>query len=288
MIKSVIFSIAYVLLAPLSGGLLSGIDRVISARMQGRHGPPVLQPFYDIYKLFSKEHVAVNHVQDFLVVMFLFFIIFSGGLFFWGGDMLLVFFSLTLSEIFFVMAAFSSNSPYSFMGSQRELVQMMAYEPMILLTAIGFYMAEGSFAVKDIVGSKVSGIAYLPGIFVGFLFILTIKFRKSPFDISSSHHAHQEVVRGVTTEFSGRILGFVELSHWYENVLMLGIIGLFIINSAWWSVIIAVAVCIAAYFLETLIDNIFPRVKWQEMLKSTWIVIALAAVVNMIVLSFFI
>ena len=41
----------YVLLAPLFGGLIAGIDRKITARMQGRKGPPVLQPFYDVFKL---------------------------------------------------------------------------------------------------------------------------------------------------------------------------------------------------------------------------------------------
>jgi len=38
----------------------------------------------------------------------------------------------------------------------------------------------------------------LPGIFLGFLYTLEIKFRKSPFDLSASHHAHQELVRGMT------------------------------------------------------------------------------------------
>ena len=48
MIKRVIFVILYLLLAPVLGGLLEGVDRKISARMQGRVGPSVLQPFYDV------------------------------------------------------------------------------------------------------------------------------------------------------------------------------------------------------------------------------------------------
>ena len=119
--------------------LLEGIDRKVSARMQGRKGPSVLQPFYDIYKLFAKQSVVVNSVQDFLVCGFLIFVVFTGALFFWGGDILLVFFALTLAGIFFIMSACSANAPYSSTGAQRELMQMMAYEPMVLLTAIGFY-----------------------------------------------------------------------------------------------------------------------------------------------------
>jgi len=44
----------------------------------------------------------------------------------------------------FVLGAYKASSPYSFIGAERELIQMMAYEPMILLTAIGMYMVTKS------------------------------------------------------------------------------------------------------------------------------------------------
>ena len=280
---SLILAIVYLLGAPFLGALLEGLDRKVAARMQCRKGPSLLQPLYDIHKLFCKQSVVVNSVQDFLVCGFLVFVAFTGALFFWGGDILLVFFALTLAGIFFIMSACSANAPYSSMGAQRELMQMMAYEPMVLLTAIGFYIATGSFSVRQIAQAPVSAVCYLPGFFVGFLFILTIKFRKSPFDISTSHHAHQEMVRGVTTELSGNILALVTLSHWYENVFLLGVVGLFIINSSWVSIPAAVLVCLAAFLFETLVDNVFPRVKWQEMLKWTWIVTLAAGGINLMI-----
>ena len=280
---SFIIAIVYLIGAPFAGALLEGLDRKVAARMQGRKGPSLFQPLYDIHKLFCKQSVVVNSVQDFLVCGFLVFVVFTGALFFWGGDILLVFFALTLAGIFFIMSACSANAPYSSMGAQRELMQMMAYEPMVLLTAIGFYIATGSFSVRQIAQAPVSAICYLPGFFVGFLFILTIKFRKSPFDISTSHHAHQEMVRGITTELSGNILALVTLSHWYENVFLLGVVGLFIINSSWVSIPAAVLVCLAAFLFETLVDNVFPRVKWQEMLKWTWIVTLAAGGINLMI-----
>ena len=277
------FAILYIVCAPFICGLLEGIDRKVAARMQSRKGPSVLQPFYDINKLFAKQSVVVNSVQDFLVCGFLVFVVFTGALFFWGGDILLVFFALTLAGIFFIMSACSANAPYSSMGAQRELMQMMAYEPMVLLTAIGFYIATGSFSVKEIAQSNISAICLLPGFFIGFLYILTIKFRKSPYDISTSHHAHQEMVRGLTTELSGNILALVTLSHWYENVFLLGVIGLFIVNSSWLSIPAAILVCLASFLLETLIDNVFPRVRWQTMLKWTWIVTLAAGGINLMI-----
>ncbi|ODU56166.1 MAG: Ech hydrogenase subunit EchB [Clostridium sp. SCN 57-10] len=283
---SVIYAALYVLLAPLAGGLLAGIDRKITARMQGRQGPPVLQPFYDLHKLRQKQALVVNTVQDFLVWGFLVFVVFTGALFFSGGDLLLVFFALTLASIFFIMSAYSANSPYSAMGAQRELVQIMAYEPMVLLVAIGFYDVTGSFSVRDIVhAGSVPAIVYTPGIFIGFLWILAIKFRKSPFDLSTSHHAHQEMVKGMTTELSGHILALVEIAHWYENIFLLGVVGLFFMTGAWWSGIVALVGCAITYFFEILADNVFPRVKWEWMLKATWIVIAVSGVVNLLMLT---
>lgn len=275
----------YIILAPFLGGLLQGADRKITARMQGRQGPPLLQPFYDVSKLFKKQSIIVNRIQDFLVVGFLLFVVFTGALFFWGGDLLLVFFALTLAEIFFIMSASSTNSPFSAMAAQRELLQVMTYEPMVLLVAIGFYICTGTFGVSEIVASNIPAIVYLPGIFGGFLYILTIKFRKSPFDLSTSHHAHQEMVKGITTELSGNILGLVEIAHWYENIFLLGIVGLFVVYSQWWSILIAVGVCIVAYFIEILIDNVFPRVKWQSMLKSAWLVTLIAGCTNLMILA---
>ena len=63
-IKMIISIIAYLILAPFVGGLLAGLDRKVSARMQGRVGPSILQPFYDVLKLFEKEPITVTKVQD--------------------------------------------------------------------------------------------------------------------------------------------------------------------------------------------------------------------------------
>ncbi|MEI6100882.1 MAG: NADH-quinone oxidoreductase subunit H, partial [Eubacteriales bacterium] len=102
---------------------------------------------------------------------------------------------------------------------------------------------------------------------------------------STSHHAHQEMVKGITTELSGKTLGVLELAHWYENIFLLGIVALFIINSSPISWVIGIAVALGAYFIEIVIDNTFARVKWQVMLKSAWIVALVAGVINLLVIS---
>lgn len=276
--------VLFIVLGPVVGGLIAGIDRKISARMQGRFGPPILQPFYDIFKLFSKDRIAVNRVQDFFIFCYLIFIVFTGCLFFMGGDILLVIFALTLASIFIVLGAYSANSPFSSIGAMRELLSMMAYEPMVLLTAIGFYTVTRSFNVTDIMNSGRPMILYLPGVFIGFAFILTIKFRKSPFDLSMSHHGHQEVVKGITTEFSGSTLAMIELAEWYEYVFLLGFVFIFFSWNSPVGYLVAGAACILLYFFEILIDNSYARVKWQLVLNSSWIIAAALGFTNLLIL----
>ncbi len=285
-VAAVVSVVAYLLLAPLFGGLLAGADRRITARMQGRVGPPLLQPFYDVLKLREKEDITVNRVQDAYVACCLVFMVITGALFFAGGDLLMVIFALTLASIFLVLAAYSSNSPYAQVGASRELLQMMAYEPMVLLTAVGFYMAAGSFSVRDILGGSFMPIIALPGFFIGFVYVLTIKLRKSPFDLSTSHHGHQELVKGLTTELSGKTMALVEISHWYENVFLLGFIFLFFAYSPAWSIVLGIAMVLLIYLFEILIDNSFARMKWQFTLKSSWLVAASFGFVNLLVLYF--
>lgn len=288
-LKIVISIISYIIIAPFAGGLMSGVDRKISARMQGRQGPPVLQPFYDVYKLLKKETSVVNHVQIFYLITFLVFVVFTGCLFFGGFDLLLVFFALTTANLFLILAATSSHSPYAHMGANREMVQMLAYEPMVLLTAVGFYLATGTFKINEIVTrTSLPPIVYLPGVFVGFIFILTIKLRKHPFDLATSHHAHQEMVKGLTTEFSGEMFAIVEISHWYENVFLMGVIGLFFLNSNWWTVLIALAAISITYFVLILVDNTNARMKWQKMFRNAWMTTIIIGAVNVFVLEVFV
>ena len=286
MVKIIICVIAYLILAPVIGGLLAGIDRVISARMQGRHGPSVFQPFYDFFKLLEKEPITVNNVQDFYIACFLLFIVVTGCFFFAGMDLLLVIFTLSLASTFLIIAAFSTNSAYPQMGAERELLQMMAYEPMVLITAIGFYLYSGSFNVADIIHNSKMSFPYMIGIFAGFLFILTIKMRKSPFDLSMSHHAHQELVAGLKTEFSGKTLAMVEIAHWYENIFLLGFVFLFFANGTIAGTVIGIVVCLVTYFFETFIDNNFARMKWNVALNSSWLVAITLGMINIVVLYF--
>ncbi|MBV5308084.1 respiratory chain complex I subunit 1 family protein [Chromatium okenii] len=279
--QSWMFALAFVIFGPVLGALLAGVDRRLTARMQSRRGPPLLQPVYDVLKLLEKDTLVVTDLQTLYLWGFLLFMVISGAIFFHGGDLLLSLFALTVSGILLCLAAYATNSPYSNIGSSRELLLMMAYEPMLILTALGFFLVAGSFRVTDILAGSPWQVLQLFGIFLGFLFILTIKLRKSPFDLSASHHGHQELVKGITTDFSGHDLALVEIAHWYENTILLGWLYLFFAPFGWmW----ALPLALVLFFAEVLVDNTHARLTWMTTLKITWWVTGTLGVTNLLLL----
>ncbi len=283
-VSVLIATVAFCVLAPIVGCILAGLDRVITARMQGRVGPPVLQPYYDVRKLLQKDEVSVNGVDGMYMTAALVFTMFAGGIFFSGGNLLMSAFIITMGALFFIIAAYSSRSPYAELGAARETLQVMAYEPMVLFFAVAFFVAAGTFNVAGAFDLAQPVITKIWLAYLGFMFILTIKLRKSPFDLSYSHHAHQELVKGVTTEMSGKTLAKVEVMHWCETVLFLGWTGLFFVYANPVSIVFAIIGALVAWFLEIWIDNNFARVKWQAMLKWAWIVGLVCGGINIAVL----
>ena len=272
----VLFAIA----GPVVGCLLAGLDRKITARMQGRVGPPLLQPYYDVRKLIEKDDVSVNTVEGTYITFALVLTVIGGGVFVAGGNFLMCVFLITLSALFFIVAAYSSRSPYSEVGADRETLQVMAYEPTVLFVAVCMFLALGTFDVAGVANIGLPMIVVCIPTFLALMFVLTIKLRKSPFDLSYSHHAHQELVKGVTTEMSGRTLAKVEVMHWCETTLFLGWVAMFFIWDNPVSIVLAVAVAALAFFLEIFIDNNFARVKWQKCLKWAWIVALVCGLAN--------
>lgn len=278
MVGKLVLALVAVALTPLVGGLLAGVDRRLTAWLQSRYGPPVLQPFYDVLKLLGKTKMVVNPWQALSAYVYLASAVTSVFIFFMQGDLLLIFFVLTIGAVFLVIGALSAPSPYSQIGGQRELLQMLAYEPLLILVFVSMAMVTGSFRITAILDHPTPLLYDLPLMFIVLGYVLTIKLRKSPFDISASQHAHQEIVRGVLTEYSGPHLALLEIAHWFEVVLVLGICSLFFATSA-----LGVVILLAAtYFLEILIDNVMARMTWRWMLRSVLTVGLILSLVNIL------
>lgn len=266
-----------IFLTPIIGGFLAGLDRKITARFQGRVGPPLLQPLYDVIKLFNKESIVVNVYQNVYIFAYFIFMLTSIAMLFFEMDLLMIIFVYTIANISLILGSMSTGSPYSRIGSQREIMCMLSYEPVLLFYIINIYLLTNSFNISKLFTINKPILLYLPLVFLSMLFILNIKFKKSPFDFSTSHHAHQELVKGMFTEFSGSALALIEITHWYETVFLLSLMYLF----GNISFILGLILAILSYIFVLILDNITARLSWEWMLKFTWTFVIALSIINM-------
>jgi formate hydrogenlyase subunit 4 len=270
-----------ILVAPFFGALLSGIDRRITARAQGRMGPPILQPVYDTIKLLRKEPILLNRMQIVYAYLHLLFMIMAFLMLVFGKDSLMFLFVFAFSTLALVLGGMCVRSPYSRIGSQREIMLMVAYEPILILIMIGFYMVNNhSFLLSAPLSAARPMLISLTLLFVAFLVVLAIKLHKSPFDIATSHHAHQEIVKGITIEYSGPHLAILEIAHFYEMALLFCLIVLFWASPIWIGLLLASA----SFFLMTVVDNAFARLTKMWIFKFMWTSVLLLAMTNVILL----
>jgi ech hydrogenase subunit B len=249
--------------APLVIGLLLGVDRKLTARMQNRIGPPLLQPFIDMAKLFYKRPLVVNDLQIVFAGAALLFQAIALALFVVGGDILVALFISSAGSVWLVLGAFSAASPYSYVGGQRELLAILAYEPILFVVVIAIGL-ESTFLVKDI---NEGLLTILPLAVVAMIPVLVILLEKSPFDVPT---AHQEIMAGPYVEYSGPYLAMMELARWFQLAFVFGIMTLFVWDqSTAISVAAKVAIVLLSLFAVIVIDNSTARLTRGGMVKFT-------------------
>ena len=248
-----------ILLAPLAGGLIYGLERVVRARMQNRQGPPILQPFYDMYKLIEKRSSIVHPMHIVLALLHFITVWAVVALIIFGVNFLYVIFLHLLATMFLVLAGFSVKSVYSHIGSNRELLAMLAYEPIFILIATGFYLLNDSYAIS-LIRSDDAQIISMFLLFLAFLLTIPLKLKKSPFD---GCEAHQEIVGGVEIEYSGVYFEILYMAKWLEYVFVYLLLLLFAGNN----VVLGSILTIGVFFVVNLVDNSTSRVNMPDTIK---------------------
>jgi formate hydrogenlyase subunit 4 len=286
-IRIIVTIAAAVLGAPLLGALLMGVDRRLTARMQGRVGPPLLQPIYDVLKLLGKESLALNQFQIFYAYLHLGFMMLVVVLLALGQDMLMILFAHAFSTIALILGGMSVRSPYSRIGGARKILQLLAYEPILVLMVIGIYMFNASaghrsFLVSEVAASGQPLLPALPLVFLTFAVAAAIKLEKSPFDVATSHHAHQEIVKGVTIEYAGPYLAMIEIAQMYEVALVFVMLAFFWATNLW----IGAALAAVVFLGQIVLDNTFARLTPMWMVRFMWTVPMVLAVTNIVWLYF--
>jgi ech hydrogenase subunit B len=262
--QTVAVIIAVIILAPLAVGLLLGIDRKITARMQSRRGPPIWQPFLDLVKLLGKDRKLINSSQALFAFAALLLQAFALILLAAGGDIVVVFFLSAAGCFCFVLGAFSARSPFSHLGAQRELLQILAYEPVLflLIFLIGFW--QGTFMAGRISGQM---LTVMPFMLLALIPVLLIKTHKSPYDIAV---AKTELASGPYVEYSGTYLAVTEYAHWIELAVVFGFVTLLYSDpNPYVNVAGKVLLVFILYFITIVIDNATTRLTRRSMVTFT-------------------
>nr|WP_319515827.1 complex I subunit 1 family protein [uncultured Cohaesibacter sp.] len=226
---------------------LKGVDRKLIARLQGRQGPPLGQPFHDVAKLMRKQILIPDDSVSILflavpmlgvasmvlAVCLLPFPLWHPLAF--GGDLLVLLYLMTVPGIAIMLAGSSSGSVYGSLGFSREMSLILAYEGPLLfaLVSVAIFVGQstGSFAVfslREIVAyQKAHGPLLLepfmwPALLT-YLACLPATLGVGPFDIAE---AETEILEGPLIEYSGPPLAFLQLMQAMQRlvVLALGVI----------------------------------------------------------------
>ena len=266
------------LLSPIIGGFIYGFERIIRARMQNRQGPPLLQPFYDFVKLVEKRPIQVHSFHSIMGLAFFFSTWLALSTFLCGSNILVGLFLHVLALAFLIIGGFSVLSPYSVIGSLREIIHLMSTEPILILVAVGLFLVTGSWNVKDILSYSGLPILYLPLVFIAFVLAIPAILKKSPFDISE---AHQEIISGPEVEYSGFFYEAIYTAKWIEYVFVFAIVFLFT-GVHWW---LGLALSLLVFLFINALDNSTCRANFHQMIKFAWFVLLPLAALNIFVLA---
>ncbi len=246
------------------------LERKLRARSQFRVGPPLLQPIYDLIKLFGKQNlrnIRASPLLSFLPLLYLVPItLLISRLPFgpWPGniDLISIFFLLALASISSFLSGVLSFSPYGYFGARRELLQLVSYEAPLVLAILSPAILYSDFFLDR--GFGFSLILH-PACLVFFLSSLA-KLRRSPFDLPN---AIQEIVEGPFTEFSGPALALIHLSEWLETFCLSSLFYiLFIGIPNLWLHLFSI---FCFFLLIVLIDILTPRWKIERLMRFFWI-----------------
>ncbi|MFH0939226.1 MAG: complex I subunit 1 family protein [Planctomycetota bacterium] len=204
------------LLVLLLAPLFEGVMRKITARVQSRIGPPVLQPYYDLFKLLGKEDIESGEapmMQRFAAYLSLAAILTVAMLIPMGGlapmnavgDALLLIYLLMLCGIATLLAGLAAGSTYSLLGMSREMMAMMTLEPLLTVAIVVGAVQQKSLRLDEVLAGSVYGChGGLPLAGIIMLGVLLFSFQafvgRLPFDTSE---AETEIMEGPLMEYSG-------------------------------------------------------------------------------------
>jgi len=281
-----------------AGLLVSWVDRKVTARLQWRVGPPLLQPFYDLVKLLGKE-IVVPAQSSRLAFLGAPLVGLAGASLAaalvgsaavhaqasFTGDLIVVLYLLVLPSLAIILGGAASRNPLASVGASREMKLVLGYElPFILVMLVPIIQSGGMLRLGDLLryqaehGSfarSLSGVLAL----VAAIPCLQAKLALVPFDQAE---AETEIMAGALIEYSGAPLAVFRLTK-----AMLMVVGpVFLVVLLWGgfgdtigSALLGAGKYLVLLVLMILIRNTNPRLRIEHAMKFFWGPVTALAVV---------
>lgn len=289
------------ILTAVLGLIASWIDRKITARIQYRKGPPLLQPLIDIIKLLGKETLipkGASKTMFILAPVIGFGSVVTVSTLLWAnnnnlfssflGDIIVVLYLLAIPSLSIMIGGFASGNPLARVGSSREMKLLLGYElPFVLAILVPIIKSGFSLKLAEIIGFQAqNGVVagYASGILalIVCIFCMQAKLGLVPFDIPE---AETEIISGPMVEYSGAGLAIFRLM---KNMLLFTLPFFLIIlflgglkfNGI--SILYSVLKYIVLLLIITVIRNTNPRLRIDQAMKFFWGPTTVVAVVAVI------
>lgn len=269
------------------GLLLTGTMARVRAKVQGRIGQPVWQPYIDIIKNNSLRSSISHGVMFYLGPVFrlagglgtyLFIPVIFGSAVFsnlsFSGDLLLVMYFIFFGQLGMALGASESGHPYSPIGVSRGLAQMTAFELPFALSVIAIAAQHNTLSISEIVAAQQGGIGNWTAfsnplaMAAGMLAFLGMSMG-NPFSVVI---APQEIPIGPPTEMQSSFLGMLQTNRAIFNGAKLVLfMNLFWGGAAHPNILVAILIMIAKTFLiylyVVIVGASFPRFRTDQSIR---------------------
>lgn len=282
--------------------LLFGIINRTKAFFAGRQGPPLLQVYYDVIKLFRKGAVysttttwvlRVAPIVSLAALAVAACIVPLGGAgacLTFAGDLLLFAYLMALSRFATVLGALDTGSAFEGMGASREVQFSALAEPALFLSLIALARATGHWSLSQIYTGITPGEWGMVGgglvlIIIALMIVFLAENSRIPFDDPNTHLELTMIHEVMVLDYSGPDFALIELAHtlkfWVLGSLIVGLAvplrsGSYVIDT-----VAAVAGLVVLAVLVGLIESIMARlrlIRIPEMLLGASLLAAMAIV----------
>ncbi len=219
---------------------IAGLTRIVKARLMRRQGPPLFQPYRDLYKLIHKEAIVADSASWlFRAAPYMIFAFswvaaalvptFATGLMFsWTGDVIVIIALLGSARFFQTLAGMDVGTAFGGLGSSREVMIASLAEPAMLLVVLNLALAAGSSSLPAIADHFVAqplGIRISLALAMMALVIVALaENARIPIDNPATHLELTMVHEAMVLEYSGRHLAMIEAASQLKLVMYISLL----------------------------------------------------------------